>query len=126
MRIFAFVYICAISFLKNFIKMPLNCCVPQCFANNRKNKGLSFFNFPKNVTLKKQWIIAIKTAKEPSRWSKVCSRHFTEDDFISNKGKIYIDILQNICIIFNSIIFCISVYYFVITFFCIFCVRICL
>ncbi|KAL1467228.1 hypothetical protein MTO96_042316, partial [Rhipicephalus appendiculatus] len=49
---------------------------------------VSFFSFPKDADWKKRWIIAIKRDEGPfftvTKFTKVCSRHFTEDNYLPN------------------------------------------
>lgn len=63
--------------------MPCNCCVPQCNSVNNKNRNLKFHQFPKDVMLKKKWVIATKSGKKPSKYAKVCSKHFKLSDYTS-------------------------------------------
>ncbi|XP_054711056.1 uncharacterized protein LOC129220649 [Uloborus diversus] len=71
--------------------MPWNCCVPQCSATSNTCKGLSFHSFPTNPREKKKWIISIRSSKTPSKYAKVCGRHFKESDFLTKKT----DALEN-------------------------------
>ncbi|CAN7995181.1 unnamed protein product [Ixodes pacificus] len=71
--------------------MPLHCCVPLCkqrgVKDNNGNK-VSFFAFPKEPTLRKKWVIAIKRDEGKlfsiTKYTKVCSLHFQEKDYLSN------------------------------------------
>lgn len=68
--------------------MPTHCCVPDCTKKGyRDDEGakISFFIFPKDSSLRKRWIHAIRrdegrnfSIKEST---KVCSRHFRAYDF---------------------------------------------
>jgi len=68
--------------------MPANCCVPLCTKkdkrDNQTGKTISFFRFPKEENLKKQWIHAIRRDVGPNfsinKGTRVCSRHFREED----------------------------------------------
>ena len=55
-----------------------SCCVaPRC-ANTNGHV------FPKDIDIRKKWIIAIKRDKwSPSERSVVCRAHFKDDDYIS-------------------------------------------
>ena len=56
-----------------------HCCVPLCSASSRYNSSLSFHCFPKNSSLRAQWIHKIKrTGFIVTNHTKVCSRHFEE------------------------------------------------
>ena len=60
--------------------MPVLCCVPNC-----SNRG--GFKFPNDKKLQFAWRIAIKRNDnrkrlwEPSKFSRVCEKHFLADDF---------------------------------------------
>ena len=62
-----------------------HCCVPFC--QNRRNKTplLSFHMFPKDISLKKKWIAAIKRDEGPefcvTNITVICSEHFVETDY---------------------------------------------
>ncbi|XP_022242105.1 THAP domain-containing protein 11-like [Limulus polyphemus] len=79
----------------------LHCCVPHCTNDSRYDKKgrLSFHRFPKDKTLRKQWICNIgrdvgeyfqhqKRKRQDESYSeitdntRVCSAHFKEDDII--------------------------------------------
>ncbi|CAN7945686.1 unnamed protein product [Ixodes pacificus] len=71
--------------------MPFHCCVPLCKQRGvRDDHGdkVSFFAFPRNPVLRKKWLIAIKRDEGKhftiSKFTKVCSRHFQEKDYLSN------------------------------------------
>ena len=53
------------------------CCVPQC-----SNRGQHVF--PSDEKVRKKWIVAVKRDKwKPSKYSVVCLKHFTPQDYIS-------------------------------------------
>ena len=58
--------------------MPTHCCVPGCYEKGGHS-------FPKNETLRKQWIIAIKRDVgryfQITRTTVVCHKHFTPADY---------------------------------------------
>uniref|UniRef100_A0A3B3WI03 THAP-type domain-containing protein n=1 Tax=Poecilia mexicana TaxID=48701 RepID=A0A3B3WI03_9TELE len=57
------------------------CCVPLCPVSSRCNKFLSFFSFPADEELRKQWIVAIRRANLAIKGhTRVCSRHFKPED----------------------------------------------
>ena len=78
--------------------MPSHCCVPLCsqqgyrLANGEK---VSYFNFPKDKTARKQWIHAIR--RDEGNYfkihdkTKVCSLHFKPDDLKKSlNGRIFV------------------------------------
>jgi len=78
--------------------MPSYCCVPNCNQKGYKSlsgEKVSFFNFPKSVLTRKQWIHAIRwdegkdfVITEPS---KVCSLHFRPEDLRKSlNGRVYV------------------------------------
>ena len=59
----------------------MNCCVFECYATSEKNPELSFFAFPKEEKLNKAWKTRIRRENwEPSKFTTVCSRHFSPSD----------------------------------------------
>lgn len=63
-------------------KMPAYCCVPQCTNANAAHR------FPRDETLRKVWILAIKRQDpdtkrpwQPSQYSRVCKEHFSNSDY---------------------------------------------
>ncbi|XP_014896595.1 uncharacterized protein ftr97 [Poecilia latipinna] len=57
------------------------CCVPLCPVSSRCNKFLSFFSFPADEELRKQWIVAIRRANLAIKGhTRVCSQHFKPED----------------------------------------------
>lgn len=65
--------------------MPLYCCAYGCNSKSGKTKGVSFFNFPdreKSPSRFKAWVKRVKRKNfTPSNHTRICSRHFMEDDF---------------------------------------------
>lgn len=78
------------------------CCVPQCnsWAKKDVNKGLSFHIFPPEigprvyfetkmgkqlVTRRKAWILKLRIGKPITKFMKVCSLHFKQEDYF-NRG----------------------------------------
>ena len=63
--------------------MGKSCVVASC-SSTHKDK-VSLFTFPKNKVLRQKWIRAVQRTRakwsNPSQYSCVCSRHFTEDCF---------------------------------------------
>ena len=53
------------------------CCVPGCFNNDKRNRGVSFYKFPKDKKLKKIWLQKISRKDfKPTNGHRVCSQHF--------------------------------------------------
>uniref|UniRef100_G3MQG1 THAP-type domain-containing protein n=1 Tax=Amblyomma maculatum TaxID=34609 RepID=G3MQG1_AMBMU len=68
--------------------MPTCCCVPFCSQRtvvDAHGNKVSFLSFPSNPALRKKWIVAIRrdVGKDFTilHHTKVCSKHFTDDDF---------------------------------------------
>uniref|UniRef100_A0A1E1XN30 Putative tick transposon n=1 Tax=Amblyomma sculptum TaxID=1581419 RepID=A0A1E1XN30_AMBSC len=69
--------------------MPMHCCVPLCtqrgYRDSCGNK-VSFHKFPRDPTLFKNWIKAIRRDEGPyfkvTKYTVVCSVHFKPSDFI--------------------------------------------
>ncbi|KAF6771962.1 hypothetical protein AHF37_09513 [Paragonimus kellicotti] len=62
--------------------MP-QCCFAGCHNRTDDGRGLSFFRFPRrDVARTKSWVQACgREAFIPSQHSRVCSQHFSPDDF---------------------------------------------
>ena len=71
--------------------MPSNdhCCVPFCTNRRSKTLNLSFHTFPKDVLVKKKWIVAIKWDEGPefcvTKSTVVCSDNFIDSDYATGK-----------------------------------------
>ncbi|XP_055928658.1 uncharacterized protein LOC129959790 [Argiope bruennichi] len=65
--------------------MPSACCVPNCKSNYTKNSpNISVFSFPKDENTRRAWISAIKRDNfVPTKYSKVCAKHFPENQFLT-------------------------------------------
>ena len=65
--------------------MGFKCRVPACrsgYQSDRAPQKPSMFEFPFDPSMKCKWIRAIHRENfEPSKSSRVCSLHFTEDDY---------------------------------------------
>ena len=65
--------------------MQRRCIAAGC--DTVSGKGYSFHKFPKNETLRRRWVSAVKRQRSnrngPSADSQLCSKHFTEDCFIT-------------------------------------------
>lgn len=86
-------------------KSKIYCCVPQCRSGKKNDQSLTFHQFPKAgryrvvlehkirkyelVDARKAWEQKLKMEKPASNYIKVCSQHFTEDDYIP-RGNMYL------------------------------------
>ena len=78
--------------------MPSHCCVPLCSQQGyRLSNGemVSYFNFPKDKTSRKQWIHAIRRDEGPffkiHDKTKVCSLHFKPGDLKKSlNGRVFV------------------------------------
>ncbi|XP_064482972.1 THAP domain-containing protein 11-like [Ornithodoros turicata] len=69
------------------------CCVPGCYKNSTKHKGLGFYKFPVNKARRKEWIRRIGRKGNNGKYSefvptdghRVCGLHF------KNGAKTYMD-----------------------------------
>lgn len=78
------------------------CSVPQCTSWAKRNPELSFHLFPEAgkqrvwmetklgnkvmIDRQKAWVLKLKIGKPVSKYMKVCSLHFTDNDYF-NRGK---------------------------------------
>ena len=78
--------------------MPSHCCVPLCSQQSyRLSNGekVSYFNFPKDKTSRKQWIHAMRRDEGPffkiHDKTKVCSLHFKPGDLKKSlNGRVFV------------------------------------
>ncbi|KXJ62574.1 hypothetical protein RP20_CCG016010 [Aedes albopictus] len=76
--------------------LPLNlpCSRTICFVSNctaRAGNGIKLHKFPlEDQAFLKKWTAAIKTRKKPSKYSRVCSRHFKNDDYLPGTYRLMI------------------------------------
>ncbi|KAM4614341.1 THAP domain-containing protein 11 [Discoglossus pictus] len=65
--------------------MPgFTCCVPGCYSNSHRDKGLHFYTFPKDPDLRRQWLKNVSRTGvsgcfqtfQPTTGHRVCSLHF--------------------------------------------------
>lgn len=69
--------------------MPYNCCVPNCHSISNRDKDLMFHKFPKDQRIVKKWLIAIRSGKKPTKYTKICSKHFVDSDYnVTSLGKL--------------------------------------
>ena len=62
--------------------MPRKCCVYGCKSNYKSTKvGYSVFIFPRDETLRREWIRKIPNANfNPTKYTCVCEKHFTVEE----------------------------------------------
>ncbi|XP_049883810.1 putative mediator of RNA polymerase II transcription subunit 26 isoform X2 [Pectinophora gossypiella] len=61
--------------------MGYYCTVPQCTSLAGKTKNVKFHRFPRDVTMADKWNLILKRGKPYTKYSKVCSLHFTQADY---------------------------------------------
>lgn len=61
--------------------MGYYCTVPQCTSLAGKTKNVKFHRFPRDVTMANKWNVILKRGKPYTKYSKVCSLHFTQADY---------------------------------------------
>ncbi|XP_072948532.1 uncharacterized protein [Epargyreus clarus] len=61
--------------------MGYYCTVPQCTSLAGKTKNVKFHRFPRDVIMADKWNIILKRGKPYTKYSKVCSLHFTQADY---------------------------------------------
>lgn len=68
--------------------MGYYCTVPQCTSLAGKTKNVKFHRFPRDTTMADKWNVILKRGKPYTKYSKVCSLHFTQSDYnVTNMGK---------------------------------------
>ncbi|XP_034828302.1 uncharacterized protein [Maniola hyperantus] len=67
--------------------MPYYCTVPRCTSMAGKAKNVSFHQFPRDEELARLWNDILKRGKPYTKYSKVCSLHFTPDDYTMTSGQ---------------------------------------
>uniref|UniRef100_A0A2L2YRM5 THAP domain-containing protein 1-like n=1 Tax=Parasteatoda tepidariorum TaxID=114398 RepID=A0A2L2YRM5_PARTP len=66
--------------------MVLSCCAYGCNERQVTGGPITFRSFPTDAERKKLWLTKIRRDDfTPSKCSKVCSKHFTEDCFDRQK-----------------------------------------
>lgn len=61
--------------------MGYYCTVPQCTSLAGKTKNVKFHRFPRDLTMADKWNVILKRGKPYTKYSKVCSLHFTQADY---------------------------------------------
>ncbi|CAH2101862.1 unnamed protein product [Euphydryas editha] len=67
--------------------MPYYCTVPRCTSMAGKTKNVSFHQFPRDEELAEIWNKILKRGKPYTKYSKVCSLHFTPEDYSFTTGQ---------------------------------------
>ncbi|XP_026483347.1 uncharacterized protein LOC113391569 isoform X1 [Vanessa tameamea] len=68
--------------------MGYYCTVPQCTSLAGKTKNVKFHRFPRDVIMADKWNLILKRGKPYTKYSKVCSLHFTQADYnVTTMGK---------------------------------------
>lgn len=68
--------------------MGYYCTVPQCTSLAGKTKNVKFHRFPRDTSMADKWNIILKRGKPYTKYSKVCSLHFTQADYnVTTMGK---------------------------------------
>ncbi|XP_073965350.1 uncharacterized protein isoform X2 [Choristoneura fumiferana] len=68
--------------------MGYYCTVPQCTSLAGKTKNVKFHRFPRDTTMADKWNVILKRGKPYTKYSKVCSLHFTQSDYnVTNMGQ---------------------------------------
>lgn len=71
-----------------FQSMGYYCTVPQCTSLAGKTKNVKFHRFPRDITMADKWNTILKRGKPYTKYSKVCSLHFTQSDYnVTTMGK---------------------------------------
>ncbi|XP_040078088.3 uncharacterized protein LOC120849882 [Ixodes scapularis] len=65
--------------------MVVYCSVPQCNTYHGET-GASFYYYPRDRKVRKEWLTKLKMGKTNSKSSRVCSKHFDESDFVYPVG----------------------------------------
>ncbi|XP_041970844.1 uncharacterized protein LOC121727208 isoform X2 [Aricia agestis] len=68
--------------------MGYYCTVPQCTSLAGKTKNVKFHRFPRDEVMADKWNTILKRGKPITKYSKVCSLHFTQADYnVTTMGK---------------------------------------
>lgn len=74
------------------------CSVPGCGSKMGQSEDVVMHEFPSNMERRERWIAAVRALRPqdtedpwlPSEYAKVCSKHFTADDYIQGPKKRYL------------------------------------
>ena len=64
--------------------MVIYCSVPQCNSRLKLKQEFKFHSYPKDEKTKKLWLAAVRTGKKPTIFSKVCSKHFKDSEYVES------------------------------------------
>ncbi|KAF0761799.1 THAP domain-containing protein 6-like [Aphis craccivora] len=64
--------------------MNLKCCVRSC--QQAKSSHIQLFPFPKNLIVKRKWLIAINKSFIPRRHHRICLKHFEKESYVKIDG----------------------------------------
>ncbi|XP_012538905.1 THAP domain-containing protein 5 isoform X2 [Monomorium pharaonis] len=77
-------------------------CCNYRMSKDKSLSDVSFFGFPKSDKLLKRWLHVIGTEKKITTWSRICSRHFKEDDFrysvVGGKRYLKHEVVPSLCL----------------------------
>ena len=66
-------------------RMPTTCAVVKCYNRHRKGSRISFYRFPKEPDLRRQWVAFVSrrnldgSSWEPGEGDHICSQHFVTE-----------------------------------------------
>lgn len=63
------------------VSMVAYCSVPQC-RTYAAEPGVSFHHYPRGKKMRETWLVKLKMGKDASAHSRVCSKHFRDEDFV--------------------------------------------
>ncbi|XP_068219975.1 THAP domain-containing protein 2-like [Palaemon carinicauda] len=73
--------------------MAPSCAVLGCTKkfNKLSNPSITFHRFPKDDVMRNEWVRALGRENfTPTIYSRLCSKHFTEEDFYRTTLKVYL------------------------------------
>ncbi|XP_068229561.1 THAP domain-containing protein 2-like [Palaemon carinicauda] len=73
--------------------MAPSCAVLGCTKkfNKISNPSITFHRFPKDEVMRNEWVRALGRENfTPTIYSRLCSKHFREEDFIRTTLKVYL------------------------------------
>ncbi|XP_037522716.1 uncharacterized protein LOC119399899 [Rhipicephalus sanguineus] len=76
------------------------CAIPGCCSQVGVTRDVVFHEFPSNAERRESWTLVVRALRPPSRdfddpwvpseYAKICSKHFTPDDYIQARKKRYL------------------------------------
>ncbi|XP_043285124.1 uncharacterized protein [Venturia canescens] len=68
--------------------MVYSCCIKRCKTEWNPQTDISFFSFPlRNIKLLREWMQHLSIGTKITKYSRICSKHFTDSSFIIVGGK---------------------------------------